>query len=276
MTETPIGSTAANRLAGELAGKVALVSGAGSIAAGVGNGRAAAILLARAGALVGVVDISRAAAEQTCEMIAAEGNSAFAIDADVTDPESASRAVSSVARRYGKLNVLVNNVGIIGPLGNCVEVDPDDFDYVLRVNVKSVLLMSKYSIPHLVAAGGGAIVNMASGAGVLGGHPAIGYPTSKGAVVNMTRAMAYHHGPFGIRVNCIAPGYVYTPRVGLRDTTPELVAATREKRRLAAPLQTEGTGWDVGYAVLYLASEAARWVNGVVLPVDAGFSAGKV
>lgn len=276
MTESPIGSGAGRQNAADLTGKVALVSGAGSIAEGVGNGRAAAILLARAGVRVGVVDISRDAAEQTCEMIAAEGNSALAVDADVTDPQAASRAVSSVTREYGKLNILVNNVGIIGALGNCVEVDPDDFDDVLRVNVKSVLLMSKYSIPHLIAAGGGAIINMASGAGLLGGHPAIGYPTSKGAIVNMTRAMAYHHGPAGIRVNCIAPGYVYTPRVGLRDTTPKMVAATREKRRLASPLQTEGTGWDVGHAVLYLASDAARWVSGVVLPVDAGFSAGKV
>lgn len=276
MTESPIDSSAETPSAGDLTGKVALVSGAGSIAEGIGNGRAAAILLARAGARVGVVDISREAAERTCEMIAAEGNSAFAIDADVTDPESASRAVSALTSQYGKLNILVNNVGIIGPPGNCVEVDPDDFDYVLRVNVKSLLLMSKYSIPQLIAAGGGSIINMASGAGLLGGHPAIGYPASKGAIVNMTRAMAYHHGPAGIRVNCIAPGYVYTPRVGLRDTTPEMVAATREKRRLASPLQTEGTGWDVGHAVLYLASDAARWVNGVVLPVDAGFSAGKV
>src|ERR1700746_2162136 len=119
VTESPTGSSAANLSAGDLADKVALVSGAGSIAEGVGNGRAAAILLARAGAHVGVVDISRDAAEQTCEMIAAEGNSAFAIDADVTDAESASRAVSVLAEEYGKLNVLVNNVGIIGPLGNC-------------------------------------------------------------------------------------------------------------------------------------------------------------
>jgi NAD(P)-dependent dehydrogenase (short-subunit alcohol dehydrogenase family) len=252
------------------------VTGAGSVGEGVGNGRAAAILLARAGARIGVIDIVKAAAEETRQMIEAEGGVALAVEADVTDAESVRGAVSAIHVEFGRIDVLVNNVGIIGAPGDAVDVDPDAWDEVMRVNVKSVMLTAKYCVPHMVAAGGGSIVNLASGAGILGGHGFLAYPASKGAVVNMTRAMAYHHGPDGIRVNCIAPGYVYTPRVALRDDTPEQAEATRRQRRMAAPLQTEGTGWDVGAAVVYLASDDARWVTGVVLPVDAGFSAGKV
>jgi NAD(P)-dependent dehydrogenase (short-subunit alcohol dehydrogenase family) len=260
----------------EFDGKVAVVSGAGSVGNGVGNGRAAAILLARAGAAVAVIDIVEEAAEETRGLIEAEGGTALAIGADVTDPDAVRDAVATVQGRFGRIDVLVNNVGIIGAPGNAVEVDPDAWDEVMRINVKSMMLTAKYCVPHMIEAGGGAIVNLASGAGLLGGHGTLAYPASKGAVVSLTRAMAYHHGPDGIRVNCIAPGYVYTPRVALRDDTPEKAAATRDRRRMAAPLHTEGTGWDVGSAVVYLAGQQARWVTGVVLPVDAGFSAGKV
>lgn len=115
-----------------------------------------------------------------------------------------------------------------------------------------------------------AIVNIASVAGLVGGHPSLLYPTSKGAVVNMTRAMAAQHGAEGIRVNCIAPGMVYTPMVYSRGMTPEM----RETRRMRSLLQTEGSGWDVGNAVLYLVGDESRWVTGVILPVDAGATAG--
>jgi NAD(P)-dependent dehydrogenase (short-subunit alcohol dehydrogenase family) len=118
--------------------------------------------------------------------------------------------------------------------------------------------------------GAGAIINLSSVAGLTGGHASLLYPTSKGAVVNLTRAMASHHGEEGIRVNCIAPGLVYTPMVYARGMTPEM----RETRRRRSLLKTEGTGWDVGHAVVYLASDEARWVTGVVLPVDAGATAG--
>jgi NAD(P)-dependent dehydrogenase (short-subunit alcohol dehydrogenase family) len=255
--------------------KVALVSGAGSITEGVGNGRAAAILLARAGYAVGVTDISKDAAELTSQMIAAEGNTAIAIESDATSRTDAESAVDQVVREYGRLDALVNNVGIIGAMGNAVTVDPDDFEQVLRVNVLSGLLMSKYAIPHMIANGGGVIVNIASGAGILAGHPSIGYPTSKAAVVMMTKAMAFHHGPDGVRVNCVAPGFVYTPRVTLRAQSAEAAAEAREQRRLAAPIQIEGTAWDVGEAVKYLVSEEARFVTGVVLPVDGGYTIGR-
>jgi NAD(P)-dependent dehydrogenase (short-subunit alcohol dehydrogenase family) len=259
-----------------LSGKVVVVSGAGSVGEGVGNGRAAAILLARAGASVVVVDIVPEAAEETARLIAADGNTAHPVAADVTNQESAAEAIAVAIREFDRIDILVNNVGIIGAPGNAVTVELDAWDHVLRVNLTSILLMSKFAIPHIVAGGGGAVVNIASGAGILGGHPAIAYPTSKGAVISMTRAMAYHHGPDGVRVNCIAPGYVFTPRVAQRATSEGALAALRESRRLSAPLEVEGTGWDIGHAVVYLASDEARWVSGVVLPVDGGFVAGKV
>jgi NAD(P)-dependent dehydrogenase (short-subunit alcohol dehydrogenase family) len=134
-----------------------------------------------------------------------------------------------------------------------------------------MMLMAKYAIPVMIAGGGGSIVNIASVAGLRGGHPTLLYPTSKGAVIQMTRAMAAHHGRSGVRVNCIAPGMVYTPMVYARGMTPEM----REARRRRSLLQTEGEGWDVAWAALYLAGDEARWVTGVVLPVDAGFTAGE-
>jgi NAD(P)-dependent dehydrogenase (short-subunit alcohol dehydrogenase family) len=253
-----------------LSGKVAIVTGAGSRADGIGNGRAAAILLARHGAKVALVDAVRDWAEATARMIEVEQGDCLVLEADVTDSAACARVVAQSVARWGGLDILVNNVGIGGPPGTAVEVDPAAWDQAMRVNVTSMMLMAKYAIPEMRKRGAGAIVNIASVAGLSGGHPNLLYPTSKGAVVNMTRAMAAHHGAEGIRVNCIAPGMVYTPMVYSRGMSDEL----REARRNRSLLKTEGTGWDVGNAVLYLVSEEARWVTGVVLPVDAGATAG--
>jgi len=250
-------------------GKVAVVSGAGSVASGIGNGRAVSILFARAGGSVGAVDISLPNAEETCRLCETEGGRATAVVADVSDPAGAEQAVQTIYENFGRIDILVNNVGIVGARGSAVDVDPDEWDDVMRVNVKSMMLMTKHCVPLMIENGGGAIVNIASVAGLLGGNPHLAYATSKGAVVNMTRAMAHHHARSGVRVNCVAPGMVITPRVVQRGMTPE----SRESRRLAAPLQTEGTAWDIAAAVFYLASDASRWVTGVVLPVDAGRSA---
>lgn len=250
-------------------GKVAIVTGAGSRAEGIGNGRAAAILLARNGARVLLVDNVLAHAEETCRLITQEGGVAHAVAADVTRSEDCAQAVASAIALWGRLDILVNNVGIDGPAGTAVDVDPDEWDVAFRVNVASMMLMAKHAIPEMLKGGAGAIVNIASFAGLVGGHPALLYPTSKGAVVNMTRAMAAHHGEQGIRVNCVAPGAVYTPMVSAKGMSED----ARTARRNRNVLKTEGTGWDVGYAVLYLSSDEARWVTGVTLPVDAGASA---
>jgi len=251
-------------MADRLAGKVAIVTGAGSRAAGIGNGRAAAILFAREGARVLVVDRSRAAAEATLKMILGEGGEAAVCDADVTRSDDCAAMVDDAVRRWGRLDILDNNVGI-GGRGTVVEVSEEDWERVMRVNVTGMMLASKHAIPVLARGGGGAIVNISS-ISALRPRGLTPYSASKGAVIALTRAMAIDHAQQGIRVNCVAPGPVYTPMVYADGMSEEL----RERRRCASPLGIEGTGWDVGYAALFLVSDEARYITGVVLPVDGG------
>jgi NAD(P)-dependent dehydrogenase (short-subunit alcohol dehydrogenase family) len=255
-----------------LKGKVAIVTGAGSRADGIGNGRAAAILMAREGVKVALIDATVKNAEATKAMIDADGGTSMVIKADVTNAKSCEAAVGKTVAAWGRLDILVNNVGVGGTGGTAVDLDLDAWDRDLRTNVTSMMLMARYAIPEMRRQKGGAIVNIASVAGLRGGHTGLMYPTSKGAVVNMTRAMAAHHGREGIRVNCIAPGMVYTPMVYARGNG--MSEELREARRKRSLLQTEGTGWDVGNGVLYLVSDMARWVTGVIHPVDAGATAG--
>lgn len=254
-----------------LDGRVAIVTGAGSRSDGIGNGRAAAILLARRGARVLILDLEQVAAESTRQMIDSDGGDAQVLCTNVTEPQACRDAVEHAVKAWGRVDILVNNVGIGGPDGTAVDLDLAAWDSAMRVNVTSMMLMARFAIPEMRKQGHGSIVNIASVAGLQGGTPSLMYPTSKGAVVNMTRAMAAHHGTEGIRVNCVAPGMVYTPMVSGR-MTPQ----TREMRRKRSMLHTEGSGWDVGYAVSYLASDEAQWVTGVILPVDAGATAGQV
>ncbi|MCC7367107.1 MAG: glucose 1-dehydrogenase [Chloroflexi bacterium] len=260
-----------------LAGKVAIVTGAGSRTAGpdgpvVGNGRATAIMLAREGAKVVLVDERRDWAEATLDIVEQDGGEAIIVEADVASTASCKHVVDVALETYGAVNILVNNVGVTGPPGNAVEVDPDAFDRAMRVNVTSMVMMAKYAIPPMIEAGGGAIVNLSSVSGLLGGHPSLLYPTSKTAVIGLTRSMAAHHALQGIRVNCICPGTVYTPMVASRGMTPEL----RDARRMGTLLQVEGTAWDVAQAAAFLVSDAARWITGIALPVDAGATAARL
>jgi NAD(P)-dependent dehydrogenase (short-subunit alcohol dehydrogenase family) len=255
---------------GRLAGKVAIVTGAGSRGDGIGNGRAAAVLLARHGAAVSLVDSVTEAAEETARLIAAEGGRSQVLDGDVSDPASCAAIVARTVAAFGRLDILVNNVGITGPRGDATEVDLAAWDAGMRVNIGSMMLMARFAIPEMINAGGGSIINLSSVAGLLGGHPSLLYPTSKSAVIGLTRAMAAHHGRDGIRVNCIAPGTVYTPMVASRGMSPEM----RRTRAETTLLGTEGTGWDIGYGVLFLASDEARWITGITLPIDGGATAG--
>jgi NAD(P)-dependent dehydrogenase (short-subunit alcohol dehydrogenase family) len=260
---------------GRLAGKVAVVTGAGTQGDGIGNGRAAALIFAREGARVAALDIDGGSAAETVAMLERFGGEGVACAVDVTDTEAAAAAVDSVATRWGRIDILQNNVGITGPIGTSLEVDLDAWDRVMQINVKSMVVMARHCIPVMVRSGGGAVVNVASVAGIGasqvppggGGVSVLFYRTSKAAVMNLTRAMAADHGPAGIRVNCVAPGYVHTPLVA------GISAEKRNARKFAAPLQTEGSAWDVALASLYLVSDDARWVSGVVLPVDAGLTA---
>lgn len=258
-------------IAEDLKGKVAIVTGAGSRPGeGVGNGRAAAILLARAGAHVVLADANAAWAEDTRRMIEAEGGAeSIVVQGDVTKPEDCARIVQAGIARWGRLDALVNNVGIGGAKGTAEEVDLEAWNHGLLVNVTSMMLMAKYAVPEMRKVGGGAIVNIASVAGLKGGHPSLLYPTSKGAVVNMTRAMAVHHAGDRIRVNCVCPGMVYTPMVQEGGMTPE----RREARKNRSILRVEGSGWDVGAAVAFLCGGNARWMTGAIVPVDAGATA---
>lgn len=249
-----------------LRGKVAIVSGGGAADDGIGNGRAAAILLARDGARVLVVDRALGAAERTVEMIAAEGGEAEPFEADVTVDGDCARMVAAALDRWGRLDALDNNVGI-GSRGSVVDESAERWERVLRTNVTSMFLASKHAVPAMVRGGGGAIVNVASVA-ALRPRGLTAYSTSKGAVIALTRAMAVDHGRDGVRVNCVAPGPVYTPMVYARGMSDE----ARARRRDASLLGIEGTGWDVGHAVAFLASERARYVTGQVLVVDGGVS----
>lgn len=156
-------------------------------------------------------------------------------------------------------------------MGDATVVDLSAWERDLRINVTSMVLMSRHAIPEMRKNGRGAIVNMASVSGLLGGNPSLLYPTTKGAIVQMTRAMAAQHGPENIRVNCVCPGMVYTPMVRGRGMTAEM----RQARINQNLLKQEGTGWDVGYAILFLCSKEARWITGLIMPVDGGTTAGK-
>ena len=247
-----------------LDGRVAIVTGAGALDDGIGNGRAAAILLARAGAWVMAVDRDEGAATRTVELIVAEGGTAIAGVGDVTIEDDCRTLVTKAMDTWGRLDVLDNNVGI-GSRGSVVDEDPVRWDRVMDVNVNSMFLMSRHAVPAMAAGGGGAIVNIASIAAM---RPAkiTAYSASKGAVIALTRAMAVDHGPDGIRVNCVAPGPVHTPMVAGRGMPEEL----REARRNASLLRIEGTGWDVGNAVVFLCSDQARYITGQTLVVDGG------
>jgi NAD(P)-dependent dehydrogenase (short-subunit alcohol dehydrogenase family) len=248
-----------------LEGKVAIVTGGGAAGDGIGNGRAAAILLARAGARVLVVDRQLDLARRTVEMIAEEGGAAAACTADVTDDAQCRAMIETALGEFGRLDLLDNNVGIAGK-GSVVEEDPQLWRRVMQVNVESMFLASRHAIPTMIkTAGGGAIVNVASIA-ALRPRGMTAYSTSKGAVIALTRAMAVDHGPQGIRVNCVAPGPVYTPMVAAEGMS----AAARERRRQASVLGMEGTGWDVGQAVRFLLSQQARFITGHTLVVDGG------
>ena len=248
-----------------LRGKVAIVTGGGAAGDGIGNGRAAAILLARAGAKVVVVDRKLELTQRTVEMIAAEGGIASAHAADITDEAACREVVERAVATFGRLDLLDNNVGI-GSRGSVVDETQESWRRVMQVNVETMFLISKYAIPAMVASGdGGSIVNVAS-ISALRPRGLTAYSVSKGAVIALTQAMAVDHGPDGVRVNCVAPGPVFTPMVGA-ETMSE---AARENRRTASVLGVEGTGWDVGNAVRFLLSDLARYITGQVLVVDGG------
>lgn len=247
-----------------LRGKVAIVTGAGSRGPGLGNGKAAAILFAREGARVLCVDQAVARAEETVALIRAEGGEAAAVAADVTRADDCRAMVEAAVARWGGLDVLHNNVGLESRQ-DLLETTEEEWDRVLEVDLKSVFLATRAAMPAMIARGGGSVICVSSIAGHRG-HGRTAYAAAKAGIEGFVRTVAVQFGPKGVRINAIAPGTVWTPMV--EGLGPE----ARERRRKASPLGTEGTGWDVGWGAVYLASDESRWVTGQVLVIDAGLS----
>ena len=251
-----------------LANKVAIVTGAGTRSQNVsGVGVATAKAFADQGAKILIVDIDETAAQITESAITEAGGEASIYVADVAHESGCRELVEAAVESYGKLDILMNSVGILGR-GSVMEIEEDSWQRVLDVNLKSMAFISKFAVPAMIDSGGGSIINISSVDGIRAGMShSITYAASKGGVIAMTRAMAVHHGRANIRVNCIAPGMIYTSMVEAVNEK------RRELRRQIAPLGTEGTAEDVALAAVFLASDESRWITGVLLPVDAGLMA---
>lgn len=252
------------KFSGRLSGKTAIVTGAGSHGAGVGTGKAIAIAFALEGARVCLVDRQIERAEQTREEIESNGGEAFVAVADVTHSSACAAVVAATLQRYGRLDVLVNNVGIGVGGGRVEQLDEAVWSQVISVNLTSAVLMAKHAISALIASRGN-IVNIASIAALRAHGGGVAYSASKAGLVAATRDLAVMYGRDGVRANVVAPGHIFTPLVeGMLDH------AARETRRKVAPLGIEGDAWDVAAAALFLASDEARFITAVCLPVDGG------
>ncbi|MGO4592569.1 SDR family NAD(P)-dependent oxidoreductase [Leifsonia sp. 2TAF2] len=247
-----------------LAGKSAIVTGGAG-----GIGRATSLAFAAEGARVAVVDLQQEAAEAVAAEIRAAGGEAIAIGADVSSEPEVEAAVAAVVKAFGGIDVTFNNAGIIRRT-TAVETTVEEWDRVFGVNVRGIFLMCKHVVPLMAAAGKGSIINTGSGWGLKGGGQAISYCASKGAVVNMTRALAIDHGPQGIRVNSVNPGDVDTGM--LRDEARQLGQETGSFLAEAAdrPLSRMGQPSEIAAAVVWLASDEASYVTGAALVVDGG------
>ncbi len=248
-----------------LAGNVAIVTGAGSQGAGFGTGKAIAYAFAREGAKLCLVDLDPSRAEETRELIEAEGGEAFVMAGDVTNTESCAAIVAATLERYGSLGVLVNNVGVSGGGGDIWELDEARWRRMVDANFTSAVLMTKHAMPHLIASSHGAIINIASTAALLASGGAFAYGPAKAAMIAFTREIAVKYGRRNVRANIIAPGHIVTPHVaGFFD------AAAFETRRKVAPLGLIGDAWDVAAAAVYLANAESRFITGICIPVDGG------
>ena len=258
-----------------LAGKVALVIGAGSSGVGWGNGKSSAVALARAGAAVVCVDRNLDAAEETASIIASESGRALALEADATNADNVARAVAASLDGFGRIDILDNNVGIAESAG-LLDVTEESWDRVMNVNVKSAFLSMKAVIPHMIRQGNGAIVNIASIAGIRHlGLPYASYYASKAALLHLSRTTAIEFAGQGIRVNAVLPGAMNTPLVAAaaKDFYGDVELDVLWKQRAAqVPIGLGGEGWDVATAVVFLASDEARYITGADLVVDGGLS----
>ncbi len=269
-------SAAATPRPARMQDKVVIVCGAGVSGPGWGNGNAAAVLYAREGAKVFAVDKNPAAARHTRDLIEEEGGTSVEFEADVTDGDAVQRMVAACIHRFGRIDVLHNNVGIV-ETGGPVETSEESWNRVIANNQGSVFLTCKHVLPHMVAQRGGAIVNIGSVAGLRWiGFPYLAYSASKAALLAMTQNIAMQYAAQGIRANCVLPGFMNTPliREPLKAAYGGDIASMIAQRDAKSPTGRMGDAWDTAYAALFLASDEARYVNGVQLVVDGGLTLG--
>lgn len=245
--------------------KVAIVSGAGTYGgSSIGNGAAAAILFANHGANVILVDKELKWARRTKKRIADAGGEAIAVSADVTNPEECEAVVKQTLDTYGEIDILHNNVGG-GPKASVADADDESWQQSLDLNLLSLVHMCRHVIPHMSSTGGGSVTNVSSVQARRPSFNYVPYAATNASVIGATRAIAIDHAQDDIRVNCIMPGPVWTPKVASSSTERE-----RELRNESVPISREGEPWDIGWAAVFLASDIASWITGVTLPVDGG------
>lgn len=255
--------------------KVVLVTGCGSSGPGWGNGKAISVLFARQGARIYGIDRDEAAADETRRLIEGEGGTCVAAAGDVTDAGEVARLVADCAARFGRIDVLVNNVGRSEP-GGPVELDEATFDEQIAVNLKSAYLTCKAVLPIMERQGGGAVVNVASVAGLRYiGKPQVAYSAGKAALIQLTKTTAVIYAPKGVRLNCVVPGLMDTPLV--RRLADKYAGGDYEgfsaHRNRQVPMGRMGDAWDVAHAALFLASDEAKYVTATELVVDGGLTA---
>jgi NAD(P)-dependent dehydrogenase (short-subunit alcohol dehydrogenase family) len=260
-------------------GKVAIVTGAGSVGPGWGNGKATATLLARQGAAMFLVDINEAAARETQSIIEKEGGTADVHVCDMMVPADVQEMVQACVTRFKRIDILVNNVGGSAP-GDPVSMTEEVWDTQIDFNLKTTFLGCKYAIPVMLEQGKGAIVNIASVAGMrndfLSGRSHVGYSASKAGVIQLSRSVAGTYAKRNVRVNTVVPGLMHTPLVETRlartvggNDLRKLIDA----RNAAVPMGHMGDAWDVAHAVLFLASDEAKFITGTEIVVDGGSTA---
>ena len=266
-------------LGDRLKDKTAVVAGAGSVGPGWGNGKAVAVLFARQGASVLALDIDAASVAETAGIIESEGGTVTTLTCDVTQADAVAAMVETCLERFGRIDILHNNVGGSSP-GGPVEMPQDEWQAQLDFNLTSVFLTCKHVLPVMERQNGGAIVNVASIAGMrfIGNHH-IGYAASKAGLIQFTKAITVKYAAQSIRANTVVPGLMHTPLVEVRLGSQYGggdVEALIAKRNAQEPMGHMGDAWDVAHAALFLASDEAKYVTGAELVVDGGFVAKSV
>jgi NAD(P)-dependent dehydrogenase (short-subunit alcohol dehydrogenase family) len=255
-------------------GKVAIVTGAGSSGPGVGNGKATAVVYAREGAKVMLVDYNLEAAEETSGIIEEEGGECFAFKADVSKSGDCRDIINKCVETYGRMDILHNNVGIEIP-GGMDEMSEADWDKTMNVNLKSIFLTCKYALPYMEKQGNGSIINVSSVNAVRNlSYISVSYSASKAGIIALTREVAIQYAAKGIRANTILPGLMNTPMVvtALTETFGGDVAEMTKVRDAMIPTKKQGEPWDVAYLALFLASDESKYITGEAILVDGGLS----